>query len=331
MAHIRLRVPNIAFFSGNSVYWIILLQPSGDGRQYRIVETHKKANPIEDPNPWLWQNCANPPYSPGRFNAPRCDANDQSEQTLVGSITSDGSFNRGDAVFTATVTNDLSMWPLQGSGLRDGSRLPGMIGYEAQTVCGLDQVQYADCSPKQSRRPTPPSQKIVAHSPFRVGPLPLHNLYTDMSLYPVGSTGAWVLSTGSTDWSLGLDIYTPLIYESTDYYRVHPAIVHITKKVLKQFGDPRDVADLPVTANYTLTVTSIQPGQTGTATACLQYTAPAGRPTTDFIALHDVTQTEEDLFHWRSDQCNSLGTQGKCCISAAVGHDYTYAFGGSRG
>ena len=47
---------NVAFFSGNSVFWITSILPSSiqaGAHPNRIVETHKK-----DANPsWLWQNC----------------------------------------------------------------------------------------------------------------------------------------------------------------------------------------------------------------------------------------------------------------------------------
>jgi hypothetical protein len=129
---------HVAFFSGNSVYWIIKLQQSSALVPNRIIETHKDP---EDggtqniPNPWLWQNCALPA---GPFSAPRCnDTGEQSEQTLVGSITTDGNTDRGDIVFSDSDFTGRAGWVLQNTGLDGGSRLPGMIGYEAQSATTL--------------------------------------------------------------------------------------------------------------------------------------------------------------------------------------------------
>jgi len=291
---------HVAFFSGNSVYWIINFHannplPQEPLRDNRIIETHKASQPPEDPNPWLWQNCANPPVPPGRYNAPRCSTAEQSEQMLVGSITTDGWFDRGDFVFTAP---DLGSWVLQGAGLQDGSRLPGMIGYEAQTV--------------RNDRASPPGQTILADSQFRAGP---KNLFADMSLYQAKGN-AWVFSTGSTDWSLGLDIYAT-DFLSTPYLRLHPAIVHITRKVLAQFGDPRPVADIGTA--YSVSIQSIKGG-----TVSVLYTTIVGRPSTDFVVLHDVTQDDQVLIDY-GPKCfippNS--TQGMCSFPTPPAGTYT--------
>src|SRR5262249_21293208 len=80
---------HVAFFSGNSVWWIINVLQSN-----RVLQTFKDQDPLI--NPWLWRNCALPTAT----GAPRCtDTGEQSEQTLVGSITTDGFFDRGDIQF----------------------------------------------------------------------------------------------------------------------------------------------------------------------------------------------------------------------------------------
>src|SRR5262249_32474837 len=217
---------HLGFFSGNSVFWIINVLPScvpsgQQGRPNRRLQTFK-----DDTAHWLWQNCA-----VGGTNAPRCDDAqhpEQSEQTLVGSITTDGNEDRGDIQFDF---NDLQKWPvpqwvldmLQGSQLHDGTRIAGIIGHEGQTICGLDTQRYSDCYLYQQlrpRRPTPDNQTRLAHSQFKArrhdSPSPEY-LFSDMSVYQSKTKGAWVFSTGSSDWSLALDVYTSNYQVSPDY------------------------------------------------------------------------------------------------------------------
>jgi hypothetical protein len=125
---------HIAFFSGNSVFWIINILSSTRGNEFRILQTFKDNTPA---NPWLWQNCA---LTGGSQSAPRCTMGEESEQTLVGSITTDGYEDRGDLQFNAedfVVNQQMPDWVpqmLQDSGLHAGSRIPGIIGHESQTV-----------------------------------------------------------------------------------------------------------------------------------------------------------------------------------------------------
>jgi len=298
---------NIAFFSGNTSYWIITVLQSTAQQPNRIIETHKdkaQTNPV-----WAWSNCSVVPSAQN----PTCPG-EHSEQTLVGSITTDGSFDRGDFQVTQDDVNATD-WLFVNAGLDGGGRLPGMIGYEAQTV-GIDpnHPEYQ-----------PPNQKVLANSQFKSHytasqiinpPYP----YADMSLYP-STTGALVLSTGSIDWSLGLDIYTT-DFPSTNYLRVHPAIAQITRNVLHKFGDLRDPGKLSAPA-YAVSIVSSQGGQ-----VCVQYTRPAGRPQglfPDFIALHQVNVDDDLVVSYRSQSCNNLTADaGSCCISGfQAGLTYT--------
>ena len=90
----------------------------------------------------------------------------------------------------AWVIADASSWVFQGTGLRKGDRLPGLVGYEYDKVF--------------ANYPKPPGLDILASS--RV----LHNLETNMddvsnaTIYTAQS-GAEVFDAGSIHWSWGLD------------------------------------------------------------------------------------------------------------------------------
>jgi len=285
---------HIAFFSGNSVYWIIDVLPSLNHpeRPNRRIETHK------DLAAWAWQNCSLP-RSNGAVTCP----GEESEQTLVGSLTTDGRYDRGDMVFNAA---DVNHWVLSGSKLVDGSRIPGIIGYEAQTVCGTDQQAYPDCDPAQTHRPVPQNQTILAHSQFKARPQTFapQYLYADMSVYQANSL-AWVFSSGSPDWSLGLDIYTT-DFPGGSFFRVHPAIGQMTRNILAQFGNLPFPPALASSA-YTVTVSRPNPPQYH-----LSWTNLAGRPAGDRIHVYDVMSNDDSPIEYASCDVDPRFTAGSC-------------------
>src|SRR5262249_2174547 len=139
-------------------------------------------------------------------------------------ITTDGNYDRGDIVFAA---KDLSSpdagWIFQDTGLTTASRLPGMIGYESQSF--------------DTGQPQPPNQTVFGTSQFKARPGGLDPEYerADMSLYQPNN-GALVISLGSPDWSLALDIYHTTYFPSTIYLRDHPAIPQMTRNILEGIG-----------------------------------------------------------------------------------------------
>jgi len=232
---------------------------------------------------------------------------------LVGSITTDGIFDRGDFVVTpGDVRNANGLFA--NAGLDNGGRLPGMIGYEAQSVFS----NY----PKWTNEFTLAESVFKSH--YSASPIiPLDYPKAAMSLYS-SAAGALVFSSGSTDWSFGLDIFStdPNDFPSTPYFRVHPAIGQITRNVLHQFGDGRDPGSLGTEPAYSVSITSSSQTQ-----VCVRYTRPANRPQStpqsDFIALHQVQTDDDQLVSYRTPDCNVLG-RGDCCISGfKLGPTYT--------
>ena len=294
---------NIAFFAGNSVYWIINILPNtAQTVQNRIIETHKDPFPTQTSPVWLWQLC--PQVQSGYPNPVQtCSAEEGSEQRLVGSITTDGATDRGDVVFSANDFTSSELAPIfRDTALNATSRLAGMIGYEAQTV-------------KADKFPVPKSQTVFGHSVFRSRPIGLNpmSLPTDMSLYR-GDNGAKVVSTGSPDWSLGLDIYTEN-FPSSVYLRDHPAIPQMTRNILEQAGGLPHVPPQPqIGPGYTVSISSTQDPNIFQ----VSWSAPAGRsaqtcsdkPWCDFVVLHDTSESDDvgvlvDYFkHYTSEHLN---------------------------
>lgn len=101
----------------------------------------------------------------------------------------------------------------KGSGLNDGDRLPGLLGYEAD------------------RRFThaPSGTFRIGHSPV-FSPTKHKTMYADMAAYKTSSC-SMVVATGTLRWSWGLDDYAP-----KHPARSNPAVQQITRNILKQFG-----------------------------------------------------------------------------------------------
>ena len=278
---------NIAFFSGNSVYWIVNVLPNtAQTVPYRRIEAHKWW-PWYDPRlPWTWANCSQ--VLIGGSAIPVCTAAEGSEQKLVGLITIDGMFDRGDFVFSSQDFTSDAGWMFQDTGLTWRSRLPGMIGGEAMNF--------------DAGRPAPSSQTLFGQSQFKARPHQFDPEYqrADMSLYQPDN-GALVVSLGAADWSFGLDIYTP-DFQSTIYLRDHPAIPQMTRNILEGIGGLAHVSRQQPGPGYAVALppgaTCFAPNQVFT----VQLTAPAGRgsqqctlwPWCDAISVYNVLQNDDD-------------------------------------
>jgi len=89
--------------------------------------------------------------------------------------------------FTSLVVSDAAGWVFQGTGLRNGSVLPGVIGSD---------VDHYDVSLD------PGNVQIFSHSPIAatMGQTDLGAFYSDMSYYTDPKTGAGVLDLGTNNW-----------------------------------------------------------------------------------------------------------------------------------
>ena len=123
-----------------------------------------------------------------------------------------------DPVDGDIIVSDASHWAFANTGLVNGSKLAGFLGYE---VDGLAES-------------APDGLRVLAASPATNLIDPSKNVVSNTVAY-VAPSGAQVFATGSIQWSWGLDDFNaPLLRKS----RLSPAAAQITHNV-KQFGAKR--------------------------------------------------------------------------------------------
>lgn len=193
----RDRGTHLGFFSANTAYWQVRLEPSAaSGSPDRIMVCHKKAK-------------RDPLYATDRRRTTdkfRSDAVARPEEALLGVMYA------GDPVDGDIVVRDAAHWLFAGSGLRDGDRLPGLLGYEVD--CVHDVAASA--------------ATILAASPWTSIPDGTLKGDAHMTLYRATS-GALVLATGTIQWAWGLDdLNAPALRAA----RLCPAAVCITRNFL---------------------------------------------------------------------------------------------------
>ena len=195
---------NMAFFSANTCYWQIRLEPDTAGQPYRRVTSYKETALAEDPL--------------------ACDG-DPSNDHLVTTLWRNAPVNRpeeelvGVMYGASPVDGDITIdddrhWIFAGSGLSRGSRLPGLLGYEVDRIYGAQR----------------PSLVRLAHSPFTAGDG--ETGFSDMTIYTAAS-GATVFATGSMQWAWGLDDWNATPARPS---RIHPGAQQMTRNLLNRFA-----------------------------------------------------------------------------------------------
>jgi hypothetical protein len=203
---------NLAFFSGNVCYWQIRLEPSLlTGDSHRTIVSYKDDALQRDP------------YALGALD----DAGhrdrltvrwrdlpvNRPEESLIG-VMYDGNPVDGDIIITKP-----EHWTMAGTNLREGDRLPRLLGYEADRIVGA----------------APPGTTILAQSPYEFeGRLHLAH----MTSYQL-SNGTTVFAAGTIQWSWGLDDFNaPDLRVSS----INAGAQQITRNVLARF---RQASDTP--------------------------------------------------------------------------------------
>ncbi|HKR64271.1 MAG TPA: N,N-dimethylformamidase beta subunit family domain-containing protein [Thermoanaerobaculia bacterium] len=198
---------DLGFFSANTCYWQMRFEASPrTGEPHRVIVSYKERALSEDPlardgNPSN-DHLVTAKFRDVPVNAP--------EETLIGVMYTASPVD-GDIV-----VEKADHWVFAGTGLREGDRLPGLLGYEVDRMHGH----------------APPGTVRLAHSPF-VATDDGETGFSDMTIYKAAS-GAYVFATGSIQWSWGLD-------EFRGGTRASNAAHQITRNVLNRFiyGDPR--------------------------------------------------------------------------------------------
>jgi hypothetical protein len=163
---------NLAFLGANMAYWGARLEPDANGQLDRRVVSYKYYQNL-DPLGGTAQATAR--WRDGVLNRP--------EAALIG-VQYD--YNTVDLDM---VVHDCSSWICDGTGLRPGDRLPGLLGYE------VDRLDAA----------SPANIQLVMRSPYVVSG---QTRYAGLTHYMHGS-GASVFATGSMQWNWGLDAWQP--------------------------------------------------------------------------------------------------------------------------
>jgi hypothetical protein len=191
----RARGVGLGFFGANIGYWQIRLEPSPvDGKPRRTIVCYKytalEADPvIRDKAPGN-DRLTTTQWRAWPVNRP--------EEALIGVM------YHGDPYSGDIVVSNAGHWVFQGTGLSNGDRLPGLLGYETDASFGF----------------APAGTDIVALSPDPWG-------HSAMTAYTWPS-GAVVFATGSMQFTWGLDNWW--------YGLANPAAQQMTRNVLARLA-----------------------------------------------------------------------------------------------
>jgi N,N-dimethylformamidase beta subunit-like protein len=167
---------NAAFLSSNAVYWHIRLEPSrADPSRPRRTQVCYKTLFASDP-------MVGTPLVTVQFRDPLLA---WPENALVGVMYS--GWNEAEAPPASWIVRSAGHWVYEGTGVKDGDAIPGIVGYEVDRVADNGQ--------------TPPGLVVLARSPY---PLADGTLGTHEAAVHVRPSGAFVFATGSNDFSWGL-------------------------------------------------------------------------------------------------------------------------------
>jgi N,N-dimethylformamidase beta subunit-like protein len=225
---------NLAFFGADTSGWQVRFEASTIGVPNRVLVCYRDAtiDPISDSSLKTVQWKAPP------LNRP--------PQMLVGvQYTAQVPWNN-DAYIPYVVTNS-QHWVYAGTGFKDGDKVTGIVGYEADRSDG----NY-------------PAPNAVANTYVLLSNSPIGNGgafdYANSSVYQAPS-GAWVFASGTMRWSLALDNFS-------GYNLVDARIQQTTANILNRFLGP----DFVLTA--TPSTQFVSPG--GSTSYSITVTATSG-------------------------------------------------------
>ena len=202
---------SLGFFGANCSFWQIRYEPSPvTGMANRTIVCYKYDADTLDP----YCNGSQAYLTTTEWRGAPVN---RPEAELIGVMYGINYDGIGDAFGADIVATDTANFIFQGTGLKNGDHLPGLLGYEADRLY-----------PKSA----PPGTTVVAHSPF-VTPAGLHGA-ADMAFYQA-SSGATVVGVGSIEWSWGLDDYNAAAWPQHGVL-TNPGAQQATRNILKQFG-----------------------------------------------------------------------------------------------
>ncbi len=190
---------HLGFLGANTAYWQIRLEKGSDGKANRTMTCYK--DQALDP---FSLSPSTAIQTTVRF---RDEIISLPEESLIGV-----QFEHYPVNADMVVTNT-NHWAFAGTGLRDGDKLPGLVGYEADSRFGIG-----------------PSNTVVLASTPVVTPDTVGN--SNMTIYQ-HSSGGNVFATGSMQWAWGLD---DLFAGWSHANVVNPKAQQITRNILSRFA-----------------------------------------------------------------------------------------------
>lgn len=196
---------SIGNFAANTCYWQVRLESDANGNADRTVVGYKYDADTTDPYA----------SQPGQYYKSRITTTwrdpvlNRSEGSLFGTA------YIGDPFYGDITVTNANHWVFKNTGLTNGSKLTGLLGYE---VDGID-------------KSAPSNLTVLSSSPTTFG-------NSSMAIYS-GFFGNTIFSTGSMQWSWGLDSYgTAWLWPQPNY--VSSAAQQITRNVLYKFSTGRN-------------------------------------------------------------------------------------------
>lgn len=196
---------NIAFFSGNEVYWQSRLETSSTGEKARVLTVYKDAS--LDPRARDSPSEATVLFRDPPVNRP--------QSSLTGLAY--GSNTQPDYLAWRPANTDT--WIFEGTGIQPGDVFPGIVGYE-----------YDHMAPANER---PQGLTVVGSSPVN-GFL---GSDTSVSAIHTAASGATVFAAGTIAWPWGLDDYG---HESRGRY-ADDRLRKLTRNIMGRLSQPRTV------------------------------------------------------------------------------------------
>jgi hypothetical protein len=201
---------NMAFFGANTGYWQVRLEPGANGDPRRTLVCYKYDAPQMDP---LYNS--QPTLATDLWRTERAGRPARPESSLVGVMYD---YNSVDLDM---VMADCSGWIGEGTGLRAGTVLPGLLGYEVDRidpVASPANMQVLASSPYQVRSPSCPGTGC-----------PVLEVRNSNMVYFTAASGAGVFATGSMQWNWGMDSF------GEGARRANAGAQRLTKNVMDRF------------------------------------------------------------------------------------------------
>jgi hypothetical protein len=200
---------NVFFLGANAIYWQVRPEKDARGRADRHLAIYKEQARKLDPV-ILDTDPSNDHLATTQWRLPPVS---RPEDMLIGVM------YLMDPVDGDIIVSDASHWAFANTGLVNGSKLAGLLGYEVDGLSGN----------------APEGLRVLAVSPAKNLKDPSRMVVSSMAAY-VAPSGAEVFATGSIQWSWGMDDFNAPHLRTS---RLNPAAAQITHNVLERFGARR--------------------------------------------------------------------------------------------